>query len=332
MTNESLKKVVIKGSNNTQSTYINNLNQKNRMKKRKHTKNKDKYIDLGDRGKFSLQNRLNELTGKEWIKFTKTWFIHRPKRRNDVEILHPAKFPESLIEAFIEFFTKRNQWVLDPFAGTGSSIVASQNCGRNGIGIDVIKKYVNVANKRIRENLPLNPYATTNVVLHGDSTKANDILRMHYPKITKKGFDFCITSPPYWNQLKRNSLRQRKRREKGLDTKYSEIKEDIGNEDNYLEFIKLQKKIFNKVYKLLRVNAYLVVITNNIYYDGKLYPLAFDTFNSLTSGRYSFIGKDEKIWCQDDKALASLGINNAWIGNRHHQYCLVFRKEVKLKN
>jgi hypothetical protein len=75
-------------------------------------------------------------------------------------------------------------------------------------------------------------------------------------------------------------------------------------------------------------NAYLTIITNNIYYKSKLYPLAFDTANSLTKrGKKSWVLKDEKVWLQNDKPLIALGVNSAWVGNRHHQYCLIFRKE-----
>lgn len=70
--------------------------------------------------------------------------------------------------------------------------------------------------------------------------------------------------------------------------------------------------------------GYLVVITNNVFCSGRLYPLAFDTLVSLSE---KWVPKDEKIWLQDDKTLLPLGIYNAWVGNRCHQYCLIFRKE-----
>ena len=98
------------------------------------------YIDLGERGRFNKKNKLNELTGKEWIKFSKSWFIHRPPRRKENEILHPAKFPESLVKEFIEFFTKKNQWIIDPFMGTGSTLIASLECDRNSLGIELQEK------------------------------------------------------------------------------------------------------------------------------------------------------------------------------------------------
>jgi hypothetical protein len=91
-----------------------------------------------------------------------------------------------------------------------------------------------------------------------------------------------------------------------------------------------QAKVFDQVFDVTKYGGYLTIITNNVYSEGRLYPLAFDTATSLTKrGIKSWVLKDEKIWLQDDKKLIALGINNAWVGNRHHQYCLIFRKESK---
>ncbi len=118
------------------------------------------------------------------------------------------------------------------------------------------------------------------------------------------------------------------RKKKGLSTKYSTEPDDIGNISDYNEFIEKQGKIFDHVFDITKPNGYLTVITNNIYYKSKLFPLAYDTAISLTQrGEKSWVLKDEKIWLQNDKPLIALGVNNAWVGNRHHQYCLIFRKE-----
>ncbi|MHA1280965.1 MAG: DNA methyltransferase [Promethearchaeota archaeon] len=279
-------------------------------------------------GVYNKKNKLNELTGKEWIKFTKSWFIHNPPPRNKSEILHPAKFPESLIEKFILFFTKKGQLVLDPFVGIGSTAVAAKNIGRSCIGIEINEKYVSIARKRlaqrnIDEFFDINENKLKYLIFHNDSNNIEKIWEENNLPLA----DFCITSPPYWNQLKRNFMRQLARKDQGLDTKYSDLKNDIGNIDDYNEFIKAQKRIFNKIYNVLKDGSYLVIITNNIFYNGRLYPLAFDTAISLSD---KWVLKDEKIWCQNDKALLPLGINNAWIANRCHQYCLIFRKEEKV--
>lgn len=88
-------------------------------------------------------------------------------------------------------------------------------------------------------------------------------------------------------------------------------------------FLNEQEKIFDSVYDVMRKGAYLVVITNNIYREGKIWPLAFDTFSILSN---KWIPKDERIWCQDYKSLKPFGMFNSYIGNRAHHYCLVFRK------
>ncbi len=283
---------------------------------------KKNFIDLGSRGRLNKNNKLNELTGKEWLKFSKSWFILRPPRRKEDEILHPAKFPEVLVEDYVLFFTKKNAWVLDPFMGTGSALIASAELERNTIGIELNRKYFSSAKKRIyKRKLDRHAFA-----LIGNSIELKKLLDKNGFGNVK--FDFTITSPPYWNQLERNSIRHKDREQKGFDTKYSNNGKDLGNIASYDEFLEMQARVFDEVYNVTKRNGYLTIITNNVYFNGRLYPLAFDTAISLTKrGDKSWVLKDEKIWLQDDKKLIALGVNYAWVGNRHHQYCLIFRKE-----
>jgi DNA modification methylase len=264
-------------------------------------------------------NRLNDLSGKEWIKFTKSWFKHSPPPRDRTKLVHPAGFPETLIREFVEFFTKPKMWVLDPFLGTGSTLIASRAAGRNAVGVEISSRYVTMARSRL-EATPSSD-GTQQLVLQGDSRKVRKILE----ETEIREIDFCITSPPYWNQLKRASLRQRERKSKGLDTNYGDDPEDIGNISNYEEFLDVQKQVFDEVFTVTKVGGYLVVVTNNVFSQGRLYPLAFETLTSLAE---TWVPKDEKVWLHDDKRLLPLGIYNAWVGNRSHQYCLIFRKEV----
>ena len=266
--------------------------------------------------KRKITNRLNVLSGKEWIKFTKSWFVHIPKAR-DKKILHPACFPESVASNFIEFFTKPGQVVLDPFLGTGSTLIATKQLGRHGIGVEVYDKYTKMSKKRIKEFTG----DGKTIIIKEDSQNLKKIFKnSSLPKV-----QFCITSPPYWNQLKRSYKRQKKRSDEGLATTYGEHSKDIGLIDNYEDFLKKQKNIFDQVYDVMDDLGYLVIITNNVYYEKRMYPLAFDTVRTLSD---KWIPKDEKIWCQDSKPLWPFGIFTNYVGNRHHQYCLIFRKEL----
>jgi len=276
------------------------------------------------------KNKLNELSGKDWIKFTKSWFVHRPEPRGDKKIRHPASFPESLVKDFISFFTKKGELVVDPFLGTGSTLVAALETGRSGIGFEIVKKYADISRERVKDVLIRDRVSRATEtgsswtrIITADSSKLSKTSR-------EKGFalaDYCITSPPYWNQLRKSHMRQKGRAEKGLDTTYSDNPHEIGNIEDYNEFLKALKRTFDEVHKVMKPKGYLTIITNNVFSDGRMYPLAFDTVSTLSQQPFAWTPKDEKVWCQDDKTLLPLGVFNAWVGNRHHQYCLIFRKE-----
>jgi DNA modification methylase len=271
--------------------------------------------------KRPFRNRLNDLTSKEWLKFQKSWFVHSPPpRRRDVK-RHPAKFPETLVQEFIEFFTKRGQNVLDPMAGTGSTLIACLRSGRNGYGVELNPEYADIARKLVaQERAALDDGAAelNADVITGD---ASSIPRMDLPS-----FDYMITSPPYWNMLRsRGAETQRERRAKPeLDVTYSDKSADLGNIDDYDVFLQKLVGIYADLQPLLKPKAYLTIIVKNIKKGGKIYPLAWDLARQL--GRV-FTLKDEKIWCQDDIRLAPYGLGNAWVSNTFHHYCLQFRNE-----
>ncbi len=250
------------------------------------------------------QNKLNELDGKAWLKFTKTWFVHNPKARGAREKLHPAKFPESLIEEFILFFTKKGETVLDPFLGTGSTLVACDSTGRRGIGIELLEKYAVIARERTKQK-----------VIEGNALEVDKLV---------DNVDFVITSPPYGPMLNKKGLAQEKREEEKLDTKYSEEESDLGNVHDYGMFIEKLAGVFKKVKKILKEKGYLVIIIQN-YRDGGVYrTLAWDVAKAL-SAEYTLVG--ERMWCQDNKTLYPYGMGYSFVPNVHHHYCLVLRND-----
>ncbi|MBN1592099.1 MAG: site-specific DNA-methyltransferase [Candidatus Coatesbacteria bacterium] len=270
-----------------------------------------------------FKNRLNDLSPKEWIKFQKSWFELSPARRTKNVLVHPAKFPEELASEFIRFFTKSGQVVLDPMAGTGSTLLACLESGRMGFGIELNPRYASIARERIAETFEANitgPAAEGNlrpVLFEGD---ARELEKFDIPEV-----DYCITSPPYWDMLKQKGAGTQKRRhEEGLDLFYSDDENDLGNISDYGKFVDEIVGLFHKVYSLLRERGYLTVIVKNIKKRGRIYPLAWDIGKRLGD---IFALKDEKIWCQSDQRLAPYGIGNAWVSNTFHHYCLNFRKE-----
>lgn len=200
---------------------------------------------------------MNDLSPKEWIKFQKSWFIHNPPPREKGVLVHPAKFPEDLVQQFIEFFTKAGQTVLDPMAGTGSSLIAALASGRNAVGVELSQKYAGIARQRLEAAAPESPLgreeaAPVHWVLH--NADAREIGALGIGQV-----DYCITSPPYWDMLRRAGYEtQKKRRDaEDLDMYYSDDGRDLGNEEDYGRFLDGLCAIYRSVADVLRPRAYL---------------------------------------------------------------------------
>ncbi|MHA2041600.1 MAG: DNA methyltransferase, partial [Candidatus Thorarchaeota archaeon] len=86
--------------------------------------------------------KLNDLDGKEWVKSTKSWFVVNPRSRSKNQMTHPAKFPEELVSRFVEYFTRIGGWVIDPFAGVASTMVACKTLDRSSVGVELNPEFV----------------------------------------------------------------------------------------------------------------------------------------------------------------------------------------------
>jgi len=275
--------------------------------------------------KRNFRNRLNDLPTKEWLKFQKSWFVHNPPPRKDDVMRHPAKYPETLVQEFIEFFTKQGEVVLDPMVGTGSTIVAAMRSGRHSYGIELNPGYAEVAREVIlQERETLGGFADhlTTEVINGDAAEIAEIASKHdIPPI-----DYIITSPPYWDMLhaKGAKTQENRRQDENLDVFYSDDPNDLGNIPDYDEFLKLLTRVYTGLKPFLKPKAYLTIIVKNVKKGGVIYPLAWDLAKLLNQ---TYALKDERIWCQDNIRLFPYGMGNAWVSNTFHHYCLQFRNE-----
>ena len=268
-----------------------------------------------------MRNKLNDLSNKAWLKFQKSWFIHNPPPRKKGVLVHPAKFPETMAQEFIEFFTKQGENVLDPMAGTGSTLVAALRAGRNSYGIELNPKYAQIAQNTISDERAQLGDSIENLkseIINGDASLAST----YRLPIT----DYVLTSPPYWDMLRvKGSDTQKKRRAAAeMDVHYSDDPNDMGNISDYEEFLEKLVNIYKGLKPLIREKAYLTIIVKNVKKGGKIYPLAWDIARELGK---TYTLKDEKIWVQDNQPLAPFGLGSAWVSNTFHHYCLQFRKE-----
>jgi site-specific DNA-methyltransferase (adenine-specific) len=118
---------------------------KSRLKKLNDT---DKKRDNSKNGSGFGKNVSNWLN-KEYVYPTNVLYL--PTVCNNKN--HSATFPDELPEWFIKLFTKENDWVLDPFMGSGTSIIVANKMKRNSIGIDVLPEYYDMVNEKINNNV-----------------------------------------------------------------------------------------------------------------------------------------------------------------------------------
>ena len=88
-----------------------------------------------------------EIIEQDWD--TAMWNIPNVKSNHPEKTEHPCQFPIELVERCVLALTYENSWVLDPFAGVGSTIIGAVKNNRNAIGIEKEKVYCEIANKRL---------------------------------------------------------------------------------------------------------------------------------------------------------------------------------------
>ncbi len=260
-----------------------------------------------------------------------SWFILKPKPRNRKEILHPAKFPEELVNLYLDVFTHEKDLVLDPMCGTGSTVVAAIAKNRNAVGIELSEFFSKIASERCHAVYHQNPTLFEKAIDRETFFKVinKDIREIDSDDIGH--LDYIFTSPPYWNMLNmKGAENQAKRASKGLQVNYSDPesklgKLDLGNMDSYEEFLDELEKIYNELFDLMKPGAVMTIVVKNIKKHGSNYPFAWDLAQRLMK---KMILLPESFWLQDDISIAPYGFGNTFVSNTFHQYCLSFVKPL----
>lgn len=280
-------------------------------------------------GILDERNQLNDLTGKDWLPETKSYFFQRGLGANhpdaQIEKQHPAPFSFQDIEKLILFFTKRGMNVLDPFGGVGSTAKACAVSGRHCTSIELSSKYHALSIERLEKEVGKGASAHHNFI-NGDSCQ----LLPTYPTDT---YDFVVTSPPYWGILHKQDQKVVKSRvANNLDTHYSDDDKDLGNMFDYEVFLDvLVDKVFMECARVLKRNKYMAIIVSDFRDKGEYVSFHSDLIyrmkNHPIAGGGRLVLQGTKILIQNHKSLLPYGYPFSYVENIHHQYVLIFRKK-----
>jgi len=272
-----------------------------------------------------------DLDGAVWTKWSVSiWDI--VKTPEEQKLGHPAMFPVELCKRLIRVYTRIGDVVLDPFMGTGSTLVTARELFRKGIGFEIYRYFIEIAKMRLEKLLSASSGETA---ISDDIAGIEDIIKdidiepvivlddaISLDKyLDENSVDMVLTSPPYFNVHRRKRTSDRKE-----ERPYGDDLRDLGNIDDYEKFLEKLMKVFEKTYKVLRESGIAAVIVMDVREGSNFYPLHMDISNRMRDVGFKL--RDIVIWnrSKEYNNIRPLGYPNKFIINKIHEYVLVFEK------
>ena len=261
-------------------------------------------------------SKINDINLNRWkeyddIRTDSLWIIDR----RDSTGVHTAgywgNFIPQIPNQMLKRYTKKGEWVLDPFVGCGTTLIESQRLGRNGIGVELQE----TVSQKAREFISSEPnkYGVVAEVVTNDSTTFDfkALLKKH----NQKSVQLLIMHPPYFDIIK-----------------FSNHPRDLSNAASVDQFLRMINTIVDNTSAILDKGRYFVLVIGDKYSRGEWIPLGFLTMNEILRKDFSLksiIVKnfEETAGKRNQKELwryrALVGGFNIF----KHEYIFVFKKK-----
>ena len=265
------------------------------------------------------ERRANDLDGAAWLQNSISVWSDVVKTPEETVLRHPAMFPVRLAARLIESLTRAGQdVVLDPFCGTGSTLLAAESLGKDAIGLDLSERYVAIARSRPSPTVGLFDRAPARrghrLVIRADARDLAD-------HVAPASVDCVVTSPPYWDIL------LRERSVDGKDPRhYGDAGPDLGRIADYDEFLDALARVFAGVYDALKPGAYCCAVVMDLRKGDRFYPFHSDLAARLQG--VGFVYDDLIIWDRrrEYNNLRPLGHPSVFRVNKVHEFILIFQR------
>lgn len=297
---------------------------------------KKKYV----KGLSEIENKVKEdeqrlktfngMTAREWTLSSRSVWNDVSSVRKSKHLIHGATYPEKLCERVIKMYSKEGDCVLDPFLGTGTTVIAAIKNNRFGYGIELIDKYFDLASNEISNTVNL-LIKDNYRIFHGDCEHMLD-------EIPDNTIQLTFTSPPYADLIHK-VVEDRERRHKhsafveknnATTNIYSDNELDLGNMamDKYKEKV---TRIMSKIFKKTKPGGYNIWVVKD-FRDIKNKIPYVDLHSAIAEcgTKVGFVYHDLIIWDQNEqRALVLLGYPSVFYVNQNHSYLVVLRRPKK---
>lgn len=212
-------------------------------------------------------NKINDINLYRWKEYNdiitdSLWILEKRDSWGVHSAGYWGNFIPQIPNQLLKRYTKKGEWVLDPFVGSGTTMIECKRLGRNAIGVDIQESVVKISREKITNQDDLFDKGSNIKIYQGDSFKMN--FEKLAERIGIRQVQFVIFHPPYWDIIK-----------------FSNLQEDLSNAKNIDEFLYKFGIILDNSLAILEKNRYFAIVIGDKYSQGEWIPLGFYVMNEV---------------------------------------------------
>lgn len=274
------------------------------------------YLDRLKKGVNEIKtSKINDINLNRWKEYQEIitdslWILEKRDTSGAHLGWYWGNFIPQIPHQLILRYTKNKDWVVDPFLGSGTTLIECRRLGRSGIGIELNPDVAREAKKLINKENNIHNVVTEVIV--GDSRKID--LKETLNKFGVKQIQLIIMHPPYHDIIK-----------------FSKSKDDLSNAPTTEDFISMFGEVLDNTTPFLEKGRYLGIVIGDKYYKGTWIPLGFYIMSEVLKRDFTLKSIIVKNFEQTrgKRNQQELWRYRALVGGFYifkHEYILLFKK------